>query len=219
MTLSIFAGLMVINSVFALPSPEDRKALCDKHPDKYVWVKKTQACIPINPCKSNDTDIKKAYCDDTTFANTSLTNVIAASVIELPDLYRSCLTGEKLSGGTHIRYPWASKPDYLAKHDVTEGTYKVYKFANADLDGQSSAIEYLNAVCNAIGGANTGRTYYNDAGFASIDCKSTCQGVYEMLKQVMDFELDFDIDYGNNQVTMSFKSERACYAYKDCMNK
>lgn len=60
--LFALAGLMVVGSAFALPSPEDRKALCEKRPDKYVWVAKTEACVPINPCLSNNDEIRKAYC-------------------------------------------------------------------------------------------------------------------------------------------------------------
>jgi len=71
--LSVIAGLIAIGSASALPSPEDRKALCEKHPDKYVWVAKTQACIPINPCMSDDKKIEKAYCDwDTLYVLTDI---------------------------------------------------------------------------------------------------------------------------------------------------
>ena len=60
--LSVIAGLAVINVASAVPSPADRKALCEKHPEKYVWVEKTEACVPINPCKSNNSAIYEAYC-------------------------------------------------------------------------------------------------------------------------------------------------------------
>lgn len=60
--LSILAGVAVIGSASAVPSPSDRKALCEQNPEKFVWVEKTQACIPINPCKSDDIEIMRAYC-------------------------------------------------------------------------------------------------------------------------------------------------------------
>jgi len=60
--VSIIAGLTVVGSAVAVPTPEDRKALCLKHPDKYVWAEKTSTCIPINPCESADLKIKDAYC-------------------------------------------------------------------------------------------------------------------------------------------------------------
>ena len=47
---SILVGMVFVGAVSAAPSPQDRRALCEKHPDKYVWVDKTQACIPVDPC-------------------------------------------------------------------------------------------------------------------------------------------------------------------------
>ena len=62
--LSVLAGLTVIGSASAAPTPEDRKALCDLLIKKgtHVWVEKTSACIPVNPCESDDIQIKRAYC-------------------------------------------------------------------------------------------------------------------------------------------------------------
>ena len=55
-------GLTICGSAFAA-SVEDRKAFCDKYPDKYVWVRKTEECIPINPCLSSNESIKNLYCN------------------------------------------------------------------------------------------------------------------------------------------------------------
>lgn len=60
--LSVLAGLAVIGSANAAPSPADRKALCEKHPEKYVWVEKDQFCVPINPCRDATGEVKGAYC-------------------------------------------------------------------------------------------------------------------------------------------------------------
>ena len=63
--LSVLAGLAVIGSASAAPTPEDRMALCDLLIQKgtHVWVEKTEACIPADPCGNgvNDT-IRSAYC-------------------------------------------------------------------------------------------------------------------------------------------------------------
>ena len=61
--LSVLAGLTVIGYASAAPTPEDRKALCQLLIDKgtHVWVEKTQAWIPVNPCLSNG-EIYNAYC-------------------------------------------------------------------------------------------------------------------------------------------------------------
>ena len=63
--LSVLAGLTVIGSASAAPTPEDRKALCDLLIKKgtHVWVEKTKACIPVDPCReAEDSDVFKAYC-------------------------------------------------------------------------------------------------------------------------------------------------------------
>ena len=46
--LSVMAGLTVVGSASAAPTPEERKELCQLLIDKgtHVWVEKTQACIP-----------------------------------------------------------------------------------------------------------------------------------------------------------------------------
>ena len=80
--LSVLAGLMVVGSAVALPSPEDRKALCEKHPEKYVWVEKTKACIPINPCLSSDVDIRNAYCISTVLHLNSLDHTASDTLLE-----------------------------------------------------------------------------------------------------------------------------------------
>ncbi len=60
--LSAVAGLAVINAAFAIPSPGDRKKLCESKPFDFVWVEKTQTCVPINPCKTSNDKIRDAYC-------------------------------------------------------------------------------------------------------------------------------------------------------------
>ena len=62
--LSILVGIVVAGSASAVPTPDDRRALCERHSDKYVWVQNTGACVSINPCKSDDYTIKDAYCVD-----------------------------------------------------------------------------------------------------------------------------------------------------------
>lgn len=57
--LSVVAGLAVVSAANA-----GIKETCLEHPDKLVWVEKTQRCIPINPCESDDPEIKRVYCDE-----------------------------------------------------------------------------------------------------------------------------------------------------------
>jgi hypothetical protein len=60
--LSIIAGLAVVSSVGAAPDASRKREICEKHPEKYVWVEKDEFCAPINPCESKDETIRKAYC-------------------------------------------------------------------------------------------------------------------------------------------------------------
>lgn len=62
--LSVIAGLAVINAASAIPSPGDRRKLCESKPFDFVWVEKTQTCVPINPCKTSNEKIRDAYCID-----------------------------------------------------------------------------------------------------------------------------------------------------------
>lgn len=57
----------ICGSAFAI-SVDDRQAFCNQYPDKYVWVEKTQACVPVDPCDSTIQDIKDAYCVRAAFA-------------------------------------------------------------------------------------------------------------------------------------------------------
>ncbi len=60
--VSVITGLTVIGSAFAIPSPGDRKKLCESKPFDFVWVEKTQTCVPINPCTTSNSKIRDAYC-------------------------------------------------------------------------------------------------------------------------------------------------------------
>lgn len=52
----------MVGTAFGVPTPEDRKQLCEQNPDKFVWVEKTQTCIPQNPCLSENKQFFDSYC-------------------------------------------------------------------------------------------------------------------------------------------------------------
>lgn len=132
--VSIIAGLTVIGSAFALPSPEDIKALCEKHPDKYVWVEKSQACIPINPCESDDVDIERAYCVNRTITpnkkelliNRYVEQVLKTTVVDVQnvpgDVY--AYSGVKTADGGYfvLRAGQLGYSNYGAEHMYTAYT-------------------------------------------------------------------------------------------------
>ena len=59
--LSVLAGLAVIKAASAVLSVEQRRAMCEDFGD--VWVESTQACIPQDPCSSDDETIRNVYCN------------------------------------------------------------------------------------------------------------------------------------------------------------
>ena len=58
------AGLAVIGSAFAVPSLDTQRTRCDEDPEHFVWVERTQACVPLNPCLSDVPEIVRGYCSD-----------------------------------------------------------------------------------------------------------------------------------------------------------
>lgn len=122
--LSVTAALAVIGSACAVPSVEDRKALCEKYPDKYVWVAKDEMCVPINPCESGNDSIRTAYCFDIIVlpSNKEKRNMImdrfvhevmhtvASDVIEISD----GVVGIKTNDGGYIAFLQGSKSDQSA---------------------------------------------------------------------------------------------------------
>lgn len=78
--LSVIAGLAVIGSATAVPSMGVQQKNCED--GQHVWVEKTKTCVPINPCLSDDADIKRAYCIEYTFDDFRITEGLARKVIE-----------------------------------------------------------------------------------------------------------------------------------------
>ena len=115
--LSVLAGLTVIGSAGAVPSISDRRALCEKHPDKYVWVDKTQACVRIDPCSAID----MPYCIEAYDVNKP-EDSYARLLIER---YVKNLMGTNV---TELKYLGDSK--YAFKTEDLD--YRVIEFGNND---------------------------------------------------------------------------------------
>ncbi|MBO4583319.1 MAG: hypothetical protein J5714_04675 [Alphaproteobacteria bacterium] len=203
--LSVVAGLAVIGSSFAVPSLDRQREDCEENPN-FVWVEMTKTCVPVNPCNSDNMEIKRAYCDEVTFADISLSYIPALMVISAKEYVRVGF------GGVDMKSDWVSEPNYIGFSDTNLGSYMVYKFADANLS-RSSATEYLKAYCRAFGG--NGEKYYNDKGFAAIDCENPVVP-YEVLKELTILGTD---KKSENIVTFYFRSKMDCYSYDDCMKE
>ena len=63
--LGALLGATICGSAFADASVDTRRAFCEQA-DGFVWVEKTQACIPENPCdftvEADQPEIYDAYC-------------------------------------------------------------------------------------------------------------------------------------------------------------
>ncbi|MCR4917426.1 MAG: hypothetical protein K5912_00590 [Alphaproteobacteria bacterium] len=61
--LSAIAGLAVIGSAAAIPTPDTARENCMKLGGTHVWVEKNKECVPINPCtEPKDSEYHKNYC-------------------------------------------------------------------------------------------------------------------------------------------------------------
>ncbi len=139
--LSVTAALAVIGSACAVPSVEDRKALCEKHPEKYVWVAKDEMCVPINPCLSANQEMQLAYCKSKIFPfDISKRDIVVKrlaekwwqtsirSIKELPDLWFAVFTtdGDYFVGGR-------ADAEQMTKDDAVDMAFYAYGY-NARLD-------------------------------------------------------------------------------------
>lgn len=182
---SILAGMVVVGSAFAAaPTIEDRRALCEKHPDKYVWVDKTGACIPVNPCLSEKSEIKDAYCPriGNIFLNERQRNMVIEKYVQ--KVLNTNVTNIKLV---------FSDPKYNSEYvgiKTSDGGYIGWNYSYSDI-GESGLI--FNAamaygyLCTAGG---------NDDGKAKLYCddldESLCRDIAEFASLLGETHVAFE---------------------------
>lgn len=169
--LSVLAGVAVIGSANA-----GIKETCLEHPDKLVWVEKTQRCIPINPCKSDDADIKRAYCIEYTFYDFPITEGLARKVIEKYFEYDGSVTELKFF-----------KSDASVGVTYDNGNYAEIKFLYfvPDLEPHNKELDFTGLACAAI----TKKQPFSDYDENYIFCPEahnheTCREVYKFGKEL-----------------------------------
>lgn len=178
--LSVIAGLAVINAASAVPSPADRKALCEKHPDKYVWVEKTEACVPINPCKSDSSTIQEAYCNRV-FKDVQLGNWRkGATVVE--EYARNNLG----VGAVLILENSFFGQDYV-RAVLDDGGYMVFEFDDlSDLGGADVREGAGRAACAVYGGAWSSFDGNQRSASCSGVSEAGCAKVAELMTELRD---------------------------------
>ena len=146
--VSIIAGLTVAGSAFALPTPDDVKAMCLKHPEKYVWVEKTQACVPINPCESklgwDDPAVMRTYCADFVANFGEKQQLVHQRYIEqvLKTKISETMPRLQVSG---------SIGDFIDAYKLQDGGYIAFAGENDEISGNM-----LSATCFAYGHGTIG---------------------------------------------------------------
>ena len=150
--LPILFGITLVGSAFAVPSVEDRRALCERNPDNYVWVKKTQACIPVNPCASGNEDIRLSYCGHLIlpFDVTNREMIIDRYVQE--GLHTK--VSEKLEVGEKDGYP-------VLGVKTNDGGYIAFIYGKRESDCYTNILYALDAYFGGIKG-NIDDIYYPD---------------------------------------------------------
>ena len=217
--LSMLAGLVVIGSASAVPSPEDRKALCEKQSDKFVWVEKTQACIPINPCRSTDDKIKEAYCIDD-FAGdregkswdygARVSRPLAERIVRKYFPANYAITGLRYFEEDDLGEPYAGFVAFFYSDGDYKNDYVVFEFGPFSSDsGAQETCAY--AACVANGGAwlwsqdnsnpwSYGACFWGNAKEGASLCKNS----------------KFTTDLGcAKEYTEWYGSNSACYLYNE----
>ncbi len=132
--LSAIAVSAVIGTANAAPTVEQRRAMCEDFGD--VWVQETEACIPANPCESDDEIIRTTYCnttDDKYPLESAEYHNYADCVAENPSDEVDCVVNEagmtwalasfptmKQTGDTCLR-PWIAWAQIGTKKDLAMG--------------------------------------------------------------------------------------------------
>ena len=205
--LSGLAGLAVINAAVAVPSPADRRALCEKHPEKYVWVEKTETCVPINPCKSDNSSIVEAYCNKT-FANVQLGNWTKG--LKLARAYVERNLGTSVIGdGRRIRKNIDISTfgqDYIPC-ETSDGGYVVFEFDDLSDWTRSDILEgSIKGACKIFG--DLGILYHihekNTYTCPNVDNENDCTTVAELASDVSDRIIQSEYVNSTNDIGESY---------------
>ena len=141
----IFIGLFVANSVFAVPTVDARRDLCKTKPFDFVWVEKTQTCVPVNPCESKTQAIRDSYCVQVGVYVSSEENAKL-----MVTRYVERVLKRRIVGFVTVepRLAWtgeyAIEVPYIGVH-ISDGGYYVFRFYSPQIDN------FLAGACWAYG--------------------------------------------------------------------
>ncbi len=210
--LSVLAGLTVMGSAFADgPSVEDRKKLCQLLIDKgtHVWVEKTSACIPVNPCKSDDKQIEKAYCPEMIGINNSskrdeyikayAENAFGSTVTEIKEVGKDgehTYFGVKTSDGGYFAI------DHYPEWETAYGHRCCFVLLNAfDTLGFTYGSEEFGYISESFKICNQAYTLDGLRYVATPIDNTKCNKVYQVAKSVWeDLKFTMQQDSGKCEI-------------------
>lgn len=188
--LSILAGVVVIGSASAVPGPEDRERMCKQQPDKYVWVEKGNgACVEINPCKSDNADVKNAYCN-TMFKDVQL-GTPYEGVVVVKEYINKHLGLDIVNKKGIVRHDVDTSlfaQDYIPAK-LSDGGYIVFEFDDlSDIAGGDSYEGASKAACLIYGGNYKSRLRaVSETGFYCTDvAESDCDEVAYLASKILN---------------------------------
>lgn len=188
--LSVIAGLAVIGSATAVPSMDVQQKNCED--GQHVWVEKTKTCVPINPCLSNDENIKKAYCLAEDMAdlphdkgkrdlmiNTYIGNVSNTGVSAITEI-DSEYVGVKTQDGNYLVFKLSKYADDHCLSQMIRG-FHVYGYGWDKLEFEDRADINIGYSANV----NSETECNNIINFASAMAGKDFNGKYESGKCVL----------------------------------
>ena len=142
--LGALLGATICGSAFADSSVDTRRAFCEQA-DGFVWVEKTKACIPVNPCGNDNAEIVQAYCIEVPFYSTPAvynafvekglhSEVKKGEFIKLSDDKTAVYTTD----GDYRVFKRMPKTDYAGLHQMIAAA--CFPYGEADFD-------YSNDTC------------------------------------------------------------------------
>lgn len=193
-TKTLISGVLlgcIVGTAFGVPTPEDRKRLCEQNPNEFVWVEKGEGvCIPINPCESHIKEIRNSYCIFTKWYGEDIVyrryvqNVLHTDVVEeknIPD-----------------------EDDIYTAYKLQDGGYIVFEsMLPFEKDNSNFSLDWsIYGGCWAYG-----KDYFKPSTFS--DNAGACEDVVSNIQ--CDDIADFVSTVVNNLCVGSFKENNECH--------
>ena len=196
--LSVLAVLTLMGSASALsPGPEDRKAMCQRNPEKYVWVEKDQFCVPKNPCESVNWSVKDAYCvTKFTGIQTRDDSMVNDIITRYLEKVRQIKAESIVFLGDESGDPYK---DFAVK--TSDDSYLVFRFYGQHDHDFTTDME--KAACWAYGGEHSRTITDGHYECANISSKELCEDIGDFASLLYGNNISAHWDSYNNTCDLS----------------